>query len=535
MSTGNGHFNLLARVLHWSMALMIIAMLFIGVTMVASLHLRPMLIDLHRPLGIAIGVLVLLRLYNRLRHRPPPLPADLPVWQVMAAKASHWMLYALMLAMPLIGWAMLSAGGYPIVLWGGLHLPPIVPHTPALYAALRNAHSLLAYVLFATVLMHVGAALFQQLLGGQLVQRVQLVQQHRLQALGHLRRVAVGAAGRLAHDLVDQAQALQARGGQAQLFGGILGLAGILPQDRGAAFRGNGRVHRVLQHHGAVAHAQRQRAAGATFTDHGADDRHLQFGHLDQVACDRFGLAARFGVDARPGAGGVDQGQHRQAEALGHLHQAQGLAVAFRLGHAEVAAHLLPGVAALLVADDHQRAAVDPGQSTDDGLVVAEGAVAGQFVELVAELAHVVQGVGPGRVPGQLGDLPGAEVAEDLGGALAQLVLQRAHFGVHVDRRAGAGAAQFLDLGLQVGDGLLEIEVVRVHPEAGQAGKCMKQGSVAERTRRDRTVRYGVAQSRTSGFSGPRAGRWRAGPRAPRAGRARHRAGAGPPVPKRRR
>src|SRR2546426_3484053 len=44
-------------------------------------------------------------LYNRLRHRPPPLPADLPVWQVMAAKASHWMLYSLMLAMPLIGWA----------------------------------------------------------------------------------------------------------------------------------------------------------------------------------------------------------------------------------------------------------------------------------------------------------------------------------------------------------------------------------------------------------------------------------------------
>jgi len=116
MSTGNGHFNLLARVLHWSMALMIIAMLFVGVTMVASLHLRPMLIDLHRPLGIAILLLVVLRLYNRLRHRPPPLPADLPAWQVLAAKASHWMLYALMLAMPLIGWAMLSAGGYPIVL-----------------------------------------------------------------------------------------------------------------------------------------------------------------------------------------------------------------------------------------------------------------------------------------------------------------------------------------------------------------------------------------------------------------------------------
>ncbi len=86
MSIGNGHFNLLARVLHWSMALMIIAMLFIGVTMVASLHLRPMLIDLHRPLGVAILLLVLLRLYNRLRHRPPPLPSDLPAWQVLAAR-----------------------------------------------------------------------------------------------------------------------------------------------------------------------------------------------------------------------------------------------------------------------------------------------------------------------------------------------------------------------------------------------------------------------------------------------------------------
>lgn len=160
MNTAPGHFNRLARVLHWSMAAMVLAMLFVGVTMVASLHLRPMLVDLHRPLGIAIGVLVLLRLYNRLRHRPPPLPADLPAWQVLAAKASHWALYGLMLAMPLIGWGMLSAGGYPVTVWGGLQLPAIVPHSPALYAALRSAHSLLAYVLFATVLLHVGAALF---------------------------------------------------------------------------------------------------------------------------------------------------------------------------------------------------------------------------------------------------------------------------------------------------------------------------------------------------------------------------------------
>jgi cytochrome b561 len=55
---------------------------------------------------------------------------------------------------------MLSAGGYPIVLWSGFNLPPIAPHSAALYTALRSAHSLLAYVLFATVLMHLGAALY---------------------------------------------------------------------------------------------------------------------------------------------------------------------------------------------------------------------------------------------------------------------------------------------------------------------------------------------------------------------------------------
>jgi cytochrome b561 len=65
-----------------------------------------------------------------------------------------------MFAMPLIGWSMLSAGGYPIVLFGGMHLPAIAPHSPGLYALLRPAHTVLAYVLFATVLGHLGAALF---------------------------------------------------------------------------------------------------------------------------------------------------------------------------------------------------------------------------------------------------------------------------------------------------------------------------------------------------------------------------------------
>lgn len=153
-------FRLPARVLHWLMAFMVLAMLFVGVGMVASLGMRPTLLALHRPLGIAILVLAIIRLAYRLRNPPPPLPADLPRWQVLAASASHVLLYALLIAMPLIGWMMLSAGGYPIVLWSGAQLPALLPHDAALYAPLRSAHTWLARLLFATILMHLAAALF---------------------------------------------------------------------------------------------------------------------------------------------------------------------------------------------------------------------------------------------------------------------------------------------------------------------------------------------------------------------------------------
>jgi len=156
----NRHFNLPARLLHWSMAVAILAMLFIGAAMVVSLRHREVLLDLHRPLGLAILLLAIVRLINRWRHAPPPLPADLPRIQVWAAKASHILLYALMLAMPLIGWAMLSAGAYPVVLFDGVNLPAILPHSPAMYGVLRPLHGLLAYLLFFTILAHIGAALY---------------------------------------------------------------------------------------------------------------------------------------------------------------------------------------------------------------------------------------------------------------------------------------------------------------------------------------------------------------------------------------
>jgi cytochrome b561 len=149
------------RVLHWLVAIMVLAMLFIGVSMVSTLKPSFLtLIAIHKPLGIAILVLAVLRLGVRLRLGAPPLPDDLPQTQALASKLSHFVLYALLIAMPLVGWGMLSAGGYPIVLYGSLHLPAILPHDDQLHAILRATHTVLAYMFFTTILLHVAAALF---------------------------------------------------------------------------------------------------------------------------------------------------------------------------------------------------------------------------------------------------------------------------------------------------------------------------------------------------------------------------------------
>ncbi|HLX02956.1 MAG TPA: cytochrome b [Trinickia sp.] len=165
MKPAQTHFSPLARLIHWTMAVAILAMLFVGVGMVATVsRAHNVLLAIHRPLGIALLVLVILRIFVRTRRGAPPLPADMPAPQQFVAKLSHLVLYALMVAMTLIGWSMLSAGGFPVTLFGALHLPPIVPHDVRLYALLRALHTDLAFALFATVLMHLAAALFHGLI-----------------------------------------------------------------------------------------------------------------------------------------------------------------------------------------------------------------------------------------------------------------------------------------------------------------------------------------------------------------------------------
>ncbi len=159
------HFTVTQRVLHWLMAVCIISMLFIGVGMLSTVTPKYLdLVSIHKPLGIAILILALLRLIVRLRSGAPGLPADLPAPMKLAAILTHYALYALMIAMPLLGWAMLSAAAYPIQLFPGVFLPPILPQSDGLHTLLWNLHRALAFVLFAVILLHLAAALFHALI-----------------------------------------------------------------------------------------------------------------------------------------------------------------------------------------------------------------------------------------------------------------------------------------------------------------------------------------------------------------------------------
>jgi cytochrome b561 len=158
INTSTGRYSGPAILLHWLMSVLIVCNFVLGLYMsdLAMSMTRLKLFNYHKWAGATILLLAALRLLWRLTHRPP---ADVPApkWQHAAAHVTHWGLYALFFAVPLVGWAYSSAAGFPIVLFGVLPLPDFVPHDRALAEAIKPWHGDLAWVLFALVALHVAA------------------------------------------------------------------------------------------------------------------------------------------------------------------------------------------------------------------------------------------------------------------------------------------------------------------------------------------------------------------------------------------
>ena len=152
-----------AIALHWLLALAIVGAFSLGLYM-ADLPLSPQRVKLynwHKWAGVTILALSALRLLWRLTHRPPP-DAPMPAWQQRAAHLAHGGLYLLFFEVPLMGWAYSSAAGFPIVWFGVLPLPDLLPVDKALAQAIKPVHGWLAWTLMVVVALHVAGALKHQ-------------------------------------------------------------------------------------------------------------------------------------------------------------------------------------------------------------------------------------------------------------------------------------------------------------------------------------------------------------------------------------
>jgi cytochrome b561 len=149
-----------AAVLHWLAACLIVGGFAVGLWM-TGLALGPLKIRVyayHKWIGVTVFLLAALRIAWRWRHPPPP-PVPMPEWQRRAAGVTHLLLYVLMFAIPLSGWAHSSATGVSVAYLDLVTLPDLVAKDRSLAAVLKAVHVALNYTLLALVFVHAGAAL----------------------------------------------------------------------------------------------------------------------------------------------------------------------------------------------------------------------------------------------------------------------------------------------------------------------------------------------------------------------------------------
>lgn len=151
-----------AVALHWIVAVALVAQLLLGWyvhEIPRGTPPRGWWINLHKSTGLLLGLLILFRLAWRVRHGSPQAPAGQPAWQRNAARASHALLYACMLALPLTGYLASNFSRHGIKFFNSMLLPPWGADDKAVYAFLNGTHAALTWVLLGLVAVHVLAAL----------------------------------------------------------------------------------------------------------------------------------------------------------------------------------------------------------------------------------------------------------------------------------------------------------------------------------------------------------------------------------------
>ncbi|MBN67478.1 MAG: cytochrome B [Rickettsiales bacterium] len=155
-------YGAIAKMFHWLLAVLVIGMLAFGFYMdsLAFSQETVKLYGLHKSIGAIILAGMVLRLAWRQANAVPALPQDMDRLKRLAAHLTHYGLYALLIAMPLSGWLMSSAAGFPVSVFGWLTLPDLIASDKQLKELFEEAHELMAFAIIALVSLHALAALY---------------------------------------------------------------------------------------------------------------------------------------------------------------------------------------------------------------------------------------------------------------------------------------------------------------------------------------------------------------------------------------
>ena len=153
-------YGIVHKAFHWLMGLVIIGLIIAGLIMVRmdAAPLKFEIYGIHKATGIIILALFALRLlWKWFNPKPAPLDSH-EAWEKLLARTIHIALYVLMAAMPLSGWLMSSAAGFPVDLYGLLTLPDLLDKNEDLATLFNQTHEIMGYALIAVIALHVAGA-----------------------------------------------------------------------------------------------------------------------------------------------------------------------------------------------------------------------------------------------------------------------------------------------------------------------------------------------------------------------------------------
>ena len=152
----------IAKLFHWLILALLVVQFAIAWTMpdIGRDSVPTGLIGWHLSVGAAILAVMIVRLAWRLTHSAPPAPADLAPALATLSRVTHYLLYSVLIVLPILGWANASARGWAVKLFGVVPLPALMAKGSALGHSLGDVHATLATVLLAIVALHVAGALY---------------------------------------------------------------------------------------------------------------------------------------------------------------------------------------------------------------------------------------------------------------------------------------------------------------------------------------------------------------------------------------